>query len=141
MSNDIINAVKRLERAGSESSRTTEKLFEAATKVAEIIEKQVPVGVILPRGYKVVRVKSNVSSEIFLAVVDSWNCECVTGYIDGIGRYLHGDFSCWIPEQKRDIILQFAKDIANGLLDDIAEFLENRSKEENNFADILISKQ
>lgn len=140
MSNDVINAVKRLERAGSESSRTTEKLFEAASKIAEKIEKVAPVGVILPRGYKVVEIRSNVSSEDFLAVVDTWDLS-VIGYIDGIGRYLHGDFNCWIPAQERDIILQFAKDIADGLLDDIAEFIEDRNKEEDIFADILISKQ
>ena len=37
MSN-IINALKRLERAGDENSLATQKLFEAANKVAELIE-------------------------------------------------------------------------------------------------------
>ena len=38
---DVISALKRLERVGSESSRSTEKLVEAASCLASAIEKTV----------------------------------------------------------------------------------------------------
>lgn len=128
--NSIINAVKRLERAGSENSKATQKLFEAALDVAYLIEKTVPVNVQLPRGYKVIRRYSNSGSELFLINSDG-------EYIDGTGRYLHGDFNCWIPEQKREAILDFAADIADGLLDEIAEFIEQQARKANEAAELL----
>lgn len=137
MSNSIINAVKRLERAGSEHSRATKKLFEAATEVAELIEEIAPVGVPLPRGYKVIKEKSNIGVARFLVRGDddSYKIE----YIDGIGDYLHNDFHCWIPGQKRETVLEFARDVADGLLDEIADFLEKRTQESEIATTILQS--
>jgi len=129
--NDVINAVKRLERAGSEYSRATQKLYEAAREVATFIENQVPVGVKLPRGYYVKRIYSNISSEKFLCRDMVGENGLETCYIDGIGGYLHGDFRCCIPRQNRTAILKFAEDIANGLLDEIAEWLEARTAKTN----------
>ena len=55
----IIDSLKRLERAGSETSRVTEKLREAAKDVAERIIAAVPEdlwGTSLPRGYWIMTV-------------------------------------------------------------------------------------
>jgi len=137
MSNNIINAVKRLERAGSENSRATQKLYQAAGNVADLIETQVPVGVELPRGYYVREVCSNIGSCLFLCR----ETEDGRDYIDGIGRYLHGDFHCWIPGQNRAVVMQFAEDVADGLLDEIAQWLENRATRADQAAQVLEASQ
>jgi hypothetical protein len=119
MDKNLINALARLERAGAENSKATKKLHEAATTIAVKIEECVPVGVDLPRGYKVVRRCSNIGADLFL--LDS-----ADRYIDGTGGYLHRDFHCKIPPQTRVGSLQFAKDVSEGLLDEIAAWLEER---------------
>lgn len=138
MSN-IISAVKRLERAGSENSRTTQKLFEAARQVAELIKDMVPAGARLPRGYYVKKVHSNVGSCSFLCrdFPGDYPGEVKTHYIDGIGEYLHRDIHCWIPGQDRNTVLKFAEDVATGLLDEIAEWLEKRNTEAQKLAETL----
>lgn len=131
--NSVINAVKRLERVGSENSKATKKLFQAATAVAELIEEVAPVGVTLPRGYKVVERRSKLAPCLFLVNKDG-------EYIDGIGQHLHGDFHCWIPEQRREVILDFAADIADGLLNEIADFIEQLAMESNKATEVLEEK-
>ena len=133
MSN-IVNALKRLERAGDENSRTTQKMYEAANKIAEVIISSVPANVWLPRRYKVVVVNSNVTSAEFLVKHDQHDKH---EWIDGTGAYLHGDLRCWIPGQTRTGVLDFAKDIAEGLLDEIALFLEKRAQESSEMTDVL----
>ena len=137
---DLISAVKRLERAGDENSKATKKLHEAAKTVAYLIEAQAPVGVKLPHGYSVERVKSNVGSDEFLTVphdkVNEFG-EREYFWIDGCGRYLHGDFHAQVPGQTRAGSLKFAKDVAEGLLDEIAEFLEKRKEESESAATVL----
>jgi hypothetical protein len=53
------------------------------------------------------------------------NCEY---WIDGVGGYLHGDVDCGIPGQTRPGSLQFAKDVGEGLVEEISQFLEDRAK-------------
>jgi hypothetical protein len=133
---DLINALNRLERAGSESSRCTKKLHEAASTVADKICDSVraakAVGVTLPRGYRVRNVKSNVGNRAFLVAEpgtrDEWGNDDQL-WIDGTGGYLHGDFHAGIPEQTREGSLRFAKDVSEGLLNEIAAFLEDRAAE------------
>ncbi len=143
MSNSIINAVKRLERAGSEHSRTTQKLFEAARQVAKLIKEMVPVGVKLPRGYYVQLVSSNIGSSRFLCRDFSVENDHANGvaFVDGIGGYLHRDFRCWVPGQDRTTVLKFAEDVADGLLDEIAEWLEVRTVEMEEAANKLLKAQ
>lgn len=133
---DIINAVKRLERSGDENSKATKKLHEATRNVAQLIEDQCPVGVDLPRGYRVIKRKSNVgSAHYLLAGADQYGD--AEYWIDGHGSYLHGDFGAWIPDQTRAGSLKFARDVAEGLLDEIAEFLEKRKEESESAARAL----
>jgi hypothetical protein len=133
---NTIDAVKRLERAGDENSKATKKLHQAAVTVAGIIEDQCPVNVALPRGYEVTRVKSNVGYAYFL-LLDRDQYNEGRYWIDGQGSYLHGDFNSWIPGQTRAGSLRFAKDVAEGLLDEIAEFLEQRKADSENAATVL----
>jgi len=142
----IVDSLKRLERAGSENGRATKKLHEAACEVAEAIEKVVPAGVKLPRGYRKVERKSNISSSEFL--VKEVRCDrddpddrygWKSYYIDGTGGYLHGDFNARIPAQTREGSLLFARDVAEGLLDEIAEFLEQRAGTADAAADGLLA--
>lgn len=132
----IQDAIARLQRAGDENSKATKKLHEAARNVADLIEQNAPVNVTLPRGYKVLRYKSNVGSQLFLK--SGHTDEYGDGdMVDGCGCYLHGDFNCWIPAQTRECSLQFARDVAEGLLDEIAAFIEARKTESEKAAETL----
>jgi hypothetical protein len=135
---DTIDALKRLERAGSENSKATAKLHEAASELAGRIIKAVPANVTLPRDYRVVKVKSNVGEESFLVHGQADELD-YDHWIDGTGKYLHGDCHCDIPPQTREGSLQFAKDIAEGLLDEIAEFLDQRQCESDSATETLLA--
>jgi len=132
----IIDAVKRLERAGAENSKMTKKLKDSAKTVAEEITSSVGEAKILPRGYRVVERVTNLSTELFLVHEGEYGDE----YIDGMGQYLHGDFNCWIPEQTREACFRFANDIATGLLGEIAELLEKETSKQKNSSRILEEK-
>jgi hypothetical protein len=107
----------------------------------------VPEGVPLPRNYIVVRRQSNIGPTRFLVLCnvepDDVDIEAgdypnlVSLYVDGTGDYLHGDFRCFIPPQTRQGSLTFAKDIAEGLLDEIAAFLDARKATQDHAARIL----
>jgi hypothetical protein len=136
--NSIINSLKRLERAGSENSRTTEKLREAAAEVANKIVEMVPLSLIdeegpkgavvsLPRGYVIEERTGNNASFRYLTRDGDplWESR----YLDAKeNHYQGGDFNCWIGAANRDDILRFSKDIATGLLNEIATWLEERTK-------------
>jgi len=83
----------------------------------------------LPRGYRVVEITSNVGCWPFLTRGQH--------YINGEDRYLHGDFRCFIPKPPREAVLRFARDIADGLLEEIAQALEARAKESDTAAGAL----
>ena len=136
---DLMSSLKRLERAGSESSRATQKLHEAASEVPLAVQKMVPEGVELPRGYTVRRVHSNVGSECFLTYYgETAEMEAPDDlYVDGCGGYLHGDFHCPIPSQTRETSMHFARDIAEGWLDEVAAFLEQRAAKATSAAEGL----
>ena len=106
--NSVINALKRLERAGSEHSKTTQKLIEAAGGLAEHIGTTLA-GTqggsdILPRGY-IIQAGS-------LARREAW------------GVYYLGH-----DQATRESALHFAHDIATGWLDELAEWVEAQGKE------------
>ena len=132
--NSIINALKRLDRAGDENSKATEKLKVAASEVADRIIGTVPIGVSLPRNYTAVRCRSNVGTcEYLIKDYEGTREEWINGY----GGYMHGDFNCWIPDQTRQGVLQFARDVSEGLIDEIAKFLEKRKRESESGEKVL----
>ena len=138
---ELLTALNRLNRAGSESGRATQKLHEAAKTVANEIcvsvYRAAAIGVKLPRGYRVRNVRSNIGNADFLLLDTGRPSDADIEYqmdngteilwIDGTGGYLHGDFNASIPDQTREGSLRFAKDTSEGLLNEIAEFLETRA--------------
>ncbi len=132
----MIDSLNRLQRAGSEHSRATAKLHESVRDVADLIERTVPHGVLLPRGYIVHDMSSNIGSTTLLfrrtGTYDEWTGDEEEQCIDyNGGRYLHGDFGTDVSgyRQTRASSLRFAADVADVLLDEIAAFLTARAQE------------
>ncbi len=136
LSSSVISALKRLERAGSENSRATEKLIEAAGIVAEQIIAATPEPELqLPRGYHVEPLRVGERRGLFLS--------CGTQLVSsGVGYYPNptGGFYIFIERTSREAALHFAADIASGLLDEIAAFLEQRAAEAASAAGTLEEK-
>jgi hypothetical protein len=131
-SNKLLAAAKRLEKAGKENSQAIARMQKATAWVANWIEDHVPAGLELPRGYRLRMVRSHLGWAKFLTLpfvmqTQSEPIDCEY-WIDGVGGYLHGDVSCGIPGQTREGSLQFAKDIDEGLVEEISQFLEDRAK-------------
>ena len=103
----VVDSLKRLERVGSENSKTTQKLVEAADRLAAVIVQQFDV----PDRYEV-------------DVAPSFTR---TRYSILNGRLCNGQ-SRYVAEN-RDTALAFAKDVAIGLVDGIVESLEHRNNE------------
>jgi hypothetical protein len=131
--NSIINAVKRVERAGSENSKVTEKLKVACIELGKFIEKQVPNDVKLPRDY-IVR---TFDSTYYLGKIDhdakQEDVDWINGEPYAPARLITNKYN----PPTRKICLEFAKDISEGLLDEIAEFLEDRIKKEEEAINIV----
>ena len=120
-------ALERLEKAGTACRDSLAHLEEAAATIAAKIIGACPVGVQLPRAYRIDRVRTNVGSELFLTCESSTSEEI--DWIDGYGGYLHGDFNSFVPGPTRRGLIQFASDIRSGLLNEIADWLEKREAE------------
>jgi hypothetical protein len=140
-SNKLLAAAKRLEKAGKDDSQATARVHKASAWVANWIEDHVPAGLELPRGYRLRTVRSNMGLAKFLTLpfvmqtkFEPVDCEY---WIDGVGGYLHGNYYCGIPGQTREGSLQFAKDVGEGLVEEISQFLENRAKQSDEAAEIL----
>lgn len=144
--NSIINSLKRLERSGSESSRATEKLIKACKTVASAISdnNDFPSYRRMPRDYMIVE-KGGDRYPVarFLTIlgsdIDEYGRPCIAAYLDGLGSYLYNDFTMWIDAPTRQAALQFAADIADGLLDEIADWLEARKSESESATEALES--
>lgn len=112
--NSVINALKRLERAGDKHSKTTERLLDATRVLAQHIYPliiAVEAQPRLPRGYHVVNLIDDMDARMFLAA-------------DG-GNLISPD---------RKTALDFARDIADGFLDELANWLLARSEENSEAA-------
>ncbi len=128
----LMDDLKRLERAGGAHSVAAKKLNEAAANVAAAVIDAVPPpfwGQWLPRDYEVVERHSNVGYDNFLVKrTGSEEDEDEDYWIDGTGRYLHGDCHAFVPAQTREGSLAFARDIAEGLFGMIAKYIEDKTK-------------
>jgi len=125
-SNSVIDALKRLERAGSENSRATQKLRESATLVGNKIsyEMGLPRGIELPRGYTILGVGEYNQPYLHQSVG--------AGEWDGEPQFANVEEGA-----SRDVLLRFAADIAEGWLDEVAAFLEERVRESDNAVQVL----
>lgn len=132
--NTIINSLKRLERAGEENSRVTEKLKNSCEEIADKILKMFPD--IEDHGYSAGEYP--VGSKII-----SDNLAIIQYYKNNCGECLHVVFRDEFQEEQygaielytlniansitRERALRFAKIIAEGELDRIAEKLESEN--------------
>ena len=108
MSN-IIDSLKRLERIGDDNSKTTQKLIQAAGDLAENIVKQFAAAKteyirLYPKGFREYAIDQG-----HLIFPES-NLALLEGYV----------------ARDRENALAFSKDVANGLLDQLAEILAKR---------------
>lgn len=106
---DVIDAVKRLERAGSEHSRATEKLCEAAAKLAE------HVNVIWPREAEAYQSRGVQISQGTITV-DYWTTD---GDVFTERLHPHGVNS-------RGAAMRLAELVADGLLTELADWIEQQ---------------
>ena len=119
----IIDSLKRLERAGAENSRMTQKLREAAKELASVVEDMAVAGDFvnadLPRGYVV-----EGGNQVYLM-------SRAQGEDDYAGYPIRYAFYCGDRRERptRAAVLQFAADVAEGWLDELAEFVEKRLAE------------
>jgi len=117
-------AVRRLQRAAAENSRVTRMVFQAARVIQDYVLGMVPGHMqaepadcwdrpssypILPRGYAAVVGNEHVM--YMLARLDQANG---SWYWRGV-------------DESREDVLAFARDVANGWLDELAAFLESDS--------------
>lgn len=143
----VIDDLKRLERAGSESSKATEKLIDAAKNVLFFVMNTVartigsahgPTlggdGLKLPMGYNIADEKGDPlesggyvletvvrkgGSILYGPLLDTED-ESISGYV-----------------MSRESALTIAKDVADGLLKEIAVCLEDRAKGDDSQAEAL----
>lgn len=124
----VIDALKRLERAGDESSRSTKKLVDAAITLAKAIEPMCPAYVKLPRGYEVVRLCTQDSANIrYLAKLNTPHHEFGNAVFGAASNETDG-YDYFAPASRIDA-LTLAKDVADGWLAEVADFLLARAKE------------
>ncbi|HOL24581.1 MAG TPA: hypothetical protein PLN14_07630 [Candidatus Hydrothermia bacterium] len=136
----VEKALARLERFQLKKSwnvRVTEKDYEAVTIVAEYIIRMVPSryhDCILPRGYYIVTADYDLGQHKFLCKDHSnWNYqefESKPQYLNGGVSLHYGTYTSY-PRPVPDVVIEFAKDLYTGLLSEIAEWLDERTAEEN----------
>ena len=124
---DVIDSLKRLERVGSENSKTTEKLLAAAGALSSLIAQQF---------------RPADGDDILAATMD----ETSEGFSLRTNYRVRGGKSTDLDRLyrdrvyvalNRDVALAFSKDIANGLLDRIIETLAERIPESQAGIDAL----
>jgi hypothetical protein len=116
---DAIEALRRLEEAGKASARATRRLREAATVLAASVKEAVPEdlhGHALPRGYRVRRRNTGSGPATYLCLGDI-DAKYIDGPADGPG-------SCVAPPASRAAIVAFARDVADGWLEELSAYLE-----------------
>jgi len=109
--NSVINALKRLERAGAENSETTRKLIEATRVLSEAVAA---------------RIKSD-----YMELPAFYRCRfhgedtCWLESSEGTMGWSSLSANC-----DRDMALRFAGNIAQGWLNEVVQLLEKRKQED-----------
>ncbi len=127
---DLTNAVERIGRAGSEDSRATQKLKDACIKLADYISDDVfDECITIPRE----RTDNSGRFEQYRVQEDSRGFRYLAMQVGSDGSYGEAFFTTsrnWM----RDECLAFSRDVAKGLLDHIAAWLEQRASESESAA-------
>ena len=118
----ILEAIQRLTAAAEKEARVTDSLRRAACRVAAMVEERAPSGVSLPWDYEVVD----------CAIEGGFRAKFLVKHHRGEDEFFvdsdDKDNPTWIPAQTRAGVMEFAQDIKDGWLDELAEFLENRAQ-------------
>ena len=118
----VTEALEKLVSAAEKDARVTDSLRRAACRVAAMVEERAPAGVWLPWDYEVVdtAIEGGFRSK-FLVKHHEREGEF---YVDSDDK----DNPSWIPAQTREGVMEFAQDLRDGWLDELAEFLEKRAQ-------------
>lgn len=120
---EVIDSLKRLERVGSETSKTTQKLLEAAKNVSDLIVKQYNA-----RTGETIALRFG-GAEILNEegdAVHSFHTYSIRPYLNTTAHGLYDEDTRRFVFENRDAGLHFAKDVANGLLEEVIESLATR---------------
>jgi hypothetical protein len=129
---DVIDSLKRLERVGSENSKTTQKLIDAATELSSVIAQQFALS---PDEELPIQ---KWEEQKHAAELDEFLSHATVKFNYVIRRqgdsnpalYLHkGPITDVFVGRNRDAALEFSKDVADGLLEYILGVLEERRAE------------
>jgi hypothetical protein len=141
---DISRQLALLAKAAEGNRTSTAKLLQAAMVVGNIIEDALPVDVELPRHYVRSRLRSRHGSVTLLyrgcGHEYQGPCDCVgTGAVNcNSSGYLHDDFSApELQKTTRAVALAFAKDVEEGLVGELAAFLDQRTRVAESAAAVL----
>lgn len=121
--NSLINSLKRLERAGEENSATIQKLKEATEKVAKKLDELIRPNMTFPY-----------LDDSFHKIVRSlyyFDGNLIWDYDREAQPYTFHDYDL-LPKDRyvsRKLALDFAKAIADGMLDEIADWIEKKTKQ------------
>ena len=117
-----IEAIERLTAAAEKDAKVTATLRRAACRVAAMVEERAPAGVWLPWDYEIVDA----------AIEGGFRSKFLVKHHEREGEFFvdsdDKDNPSWIPAQTREGVMEFAQDIKDGWLDELAEFLENRAQ-------------
>lgn len=127
-SNSIIDAVKRLERAGDANSEANQKLHDAVVVVADFLIETIPVGVKFDLHYD----NGELLSWSEVEYSRPWNGDLYDGRqlrtAMGVLRPGQGFNTCnYLP--KRETEQMFARSIAEGLIERVLEAVEKATTE------------
>jgi hypothetical protein len=146
----IIDSLKRLERSGQENSRATKKLKESANELADFIINSCPYKVVLPMGYKVSKVVYYNSHKMVdprdgldycLMTPYKFSDQHNDGYeILGVKNDGMTTYGTYLRIASRETVLKFAKDVSDGLIDKIADFLDKLKMQADQATQTLDSK-
>jgi hypothetical protein len=115
-------ALEKLVSAAEKEAKVTDSLRRAACRVAAMVEERVPAGIWLPWDYEVVD----------SAIEGGFRAKFLVKHHEGDGEFFvdsnDKDNPTWIPAQTRAGVMEFAQDIRDGWLDELAEFLKKRAQ-------------
>lgn len=129
MEKELVNALRRLERVGSETSKCTQKLKDSCDKIAgEILSSLSKSGVCTPeeicgehKVYTIGKVvyephTDDTYDRLYLNINDTY-----------YGFYAHSVYRVWDTDIiRRDDALAFAKLVNDGLIDEVAAYIKER---------------